>query len=189
MTTSGSPQQVIAETRAWVDRVVIGLNLCPFAKAVQARNQVRYVVSETTDTGSLLDELRAEMDRLVSDEAMLIDTILLIHPRVLGDFLDYNEFLGAADELLVQLGHEGVLQVASFHPQFQFSGTDADDVTNATNQSPYPMLHLLREASVERAVEAFPDAGVIYKKNMRTMEALGAAGVAALREQCRRDAG
>ncbi len=186
---SPSSQQVLAETRAWVDRAVIGLNLCPFAKAVQVRNQVRYVVSDATDVGVLLDELRDELERLASTDAALIDTSLLIHPQVLSDFLDYNEFLGIADELLAQLGHEGMLQVASFHPQFQFAGTAADDVTNATNQSPYPMLHLLREDSVGRAVEAFPEADVIYEKNMRTMEALGAVGVAALKAQCRADAG
>jgi hypothetical protein len=184
-----SSQQVLAETRAWVDRVVIGLNLCPFAKAVQARDQVRYVVSGATDAGTLLDELRDELDRLASTEAALIDTSLLIHPWVLNDFLDYNDFLGIADEMLAQLGHEGVLQLASFHPQFQFSGTAADDVTNATNQSPYPMLHVLREASVDRAVSAFPEASSIYGKNMRTMEALGAQGIADLLAQCRRDAG
>lgn len=182
-------QQVLAETRAWVDRAVIGLNLCPFAKAVQVRGQVRYVVSAATDAAALLDELHAEMEQLASSDAALIDTTLLIHPQVLHDFLDYNEFLGAADEMLAQLDLEGVLQLASFHPRFQFAGTSPDDVTNATNQSPYPMLHLLREASVDRAVAAFPDAGVIYEKNMRTMEALGAEGVAALKAQCRADAG
>lgn len=185
---SPTPAQVLAETRAWVDRVVIGLNLCPFAKAVQVRNQVRYVVSEATDAEALLEALRDEMDVLVAADATAVDTSLLIHPQVLHDFLEYNHFLGAADDLLVQLGYEGVLQLASFHPQFQFAGTTADDVTNATNQSPYPMLHLLREASVDRAVEAFPDAGVIYEKNMRTMEELGVEGVARLRAQCRQDA-
>ena len=129
------------------------------------------------------------MDRLASCDAASIDTTLLIHPQVLNDFLDYNEFLGAADEMLVQLDHEGVLQLASFHPRFQFAGTAAEDVTNATNQSPYPMLHLLREASVDRAVAAFPDAGVIYEKNILTMQALGPEGVDALRVQCRLDAG
>jgi uncharacterized protein len=180
---------VLAETRAWVDRVVIGLGLCPFAKAVQVRQQVRYVVSGATDAEALLEELRDEMERLVAADAAVIDTSLLIHPQVLGDFLDYNHFLGLADELLQQAGHEGVLQVAGFHPGFQFAGTRPDDVTNATNQSPYPMLHLLREASVERAVDAFPEADVIYEKNMRTMEALGAEGVAALLAQCKADAG
>jgi hypothetical protein len=116
------------------------------------------------------------------------DTTLLIHPRVLTDFLDFNDFLGAADEALAQLGLDGVLQVASFHPQFQFAGTEADDVTNATNRSPYPTLHLLREASIARAVEAFPQPEAIYEANMRTLEALGAEGWAALQAQCKADA-
>jgi hypothetical protein len=183
-----SAQHALAETQAWVDRVVVGLNLCPFAKAVQARNQVRYVVSEATAVDALLSELLEEMGRLVATDPEVLDTTLLIHPRVLNDFLDFNEFLGAADEALDQLGLEGVLQVASFHPQFQFAGTDVDDVTNATNRSPYPTLHLLREDSVDRAVAAFPEAGAIYEKNIRTLAALGAEGVAALQAQCKAEA-
>jgi hypothetical protein len=180
-----SPQQVLAETRAWVDQVVIGLNLCPFAKAVQVKNQVRYVVSEATDEEALLDQLREEMDRLVATAPSDVDTTLLIHPWVLNDFIDFNDFLGLAEEALEDLGHEGVLQVASFHPQYQFEGTDADDVTNATNRSPYPTLHLLREESVDRAVAAFPEAGAIFEKNLHTMEELGADGWTELQEKCR----
>lgn len=183
-----SSQWVMDETRAWVDRAVIGLNLCPFARAVQIKDQVRYVVSEAADVDALLAELHDEMDRLVATDAAVVDTTLLIHPQVLNEFADYNEFLGAADELLGQLGYEGVLQVASFHPQFQFAGTDADDVSNATNRSPYPTLHLLREDSVDRAVAAFPEAEAIYGKNIRTLEALGEAGWAALQAQCKSDA-
>ena len=183
-----SPQQALAETRAWVDRAVIGLNLCPFAKAVQAKNQVRYVVSEATDEEALLTELCDEMNRLIDADPAEVDTTLLIHPQVLNDFLDFNDFLGVADEALEQLGYEGVLQVASFHPQFQFAGTHADDVTNATNRSPYPTLHLLREDSVMRAVAAFPQAEAIFEKNITTLEALGAEGWAALQDQCKADA-
>jgi hypothetical protein len=183
-----SPQQALAETRAWVDRAVIGLNLCPFAKAVQTKDQVRYVVSETTDEEALLDELREEMNRLVAMDPAVVDTTLLIHPWVLNDFLDFNDFLGLAEEALEDLGYDGVLQVASFHPQFQFEGTDADDLTNATNRSPYPILHLLREDSVDRAVAAFPQAETIYEKNIRTLEELGADGWDALRAQCAADA-
>ena len=186
---SSTSQQVLAETRAWVDRMVIGLNLCPFTKAVQARGQIRYVVSEARDVDRLLDELCEEMQRLVATDAAEVDTTLLIHPWVLGDFLDFNEFIGAADEALEQLGHAGVLQVASFHPQFQFAGTAADDVTNATNRSPHPTLHLLREESVDRAVAAFPEASMIFEKNILTLKALGAAGFAALQAQCKVDAG
>jgi uncharacterized protein len=179
-----SPEQAVAVTRAWVDRAVIGLNLCPFAKAVQAKGQIRYVVSEAADVEALLTELGSEMDRLVAADAAQVDTTLLIHPLVLKDFLDFNDFLGAADELLEQLGYDGILQVASFHPQFQFAGTDVDDVTNATNRSPYPTLHLLREESVDRAVAAFPEAEAIFEKNMQTLAALGVEGWAALQAQC-----
>ena len=183
-----SPQQAIAETRAWVDRAVIGLGLCPFAKAVQVKNQVRYVVSEATDEEALLAALREEMNRLVAADPAEVDTTLLIHPHVLNDFLDFNDFLDLADEALEDLGHEGVLQVASFHPQFQFEGTGPDDVTNATNRSPYPTLHLLREDSVARAVAAFPEAEAIFEKNMQTLEELGAEGWAELRARCKADA-
>jgi hypothetical protein len=183
-----SSQQAIAETRAWVDRAVIGLNLCPFAKAVQTRNQIRYVVSEATDVDALLAGLRDEMDRLVAADPAAVDTTLLIHPQVLAEFADYNDFLGAADELLEQLGYDGTLQVAGFHPQFQFAGTAADDVSNATNRSPYPTLHLLREESVDRAVAAFPLAEAIYGRNIRTLQALGADGWAALQTRCKADA-
>jgi hypothetical protein len=181
--------QVLAETRAWVDRAVIGLNLCPFARAVQAKGQIRYVVSEARDLAALLTTLGQEMDLLIATEAAIVDTTLLIHPQVLNNFLDFNDFLGAADDLLEQLGYDGILQVASFHPRFQFAGTQVDDVSNATNRSPYPILHLLREDSVDRAVAAFPDAESIYEKNMRTLEALGAAGFAALQAHCKADAG
>jgi uncharacterized protein len=183
-----SHPQVIAETRAWVDRAVIGLNLCPFAKAVQARGQIRYVVSDATNVDELFDALCAEMHRLVAADAAEIDTTMLMHPHVLTDFLDFNDFLDVADEALEELGYDGVLQVASFHPRFQFEGTEADDVTNATNRAPYPTLHLLREESVDRAVAAFPEAETIYEKNMRTLEALGTEGWASLMAQCRTDA-
>jgi hypothetical protein len=176
---------VLAETRAWVDQVVIGLNLCPFAKAVQVKNQVRYVVSDATDEETLLQQLREEMDRLVATDPSEVDTTLLIHPGVLNDFIDFNDFLGLAEEALEDLGHDGVLQVASFHPQYQFEGTDPDDIGNATNRSPYPTLHLLREESVDRAVAAFPQAEAIFEKNIRTMEELGDEGWAELQKKCR----
>jgi uncharacterized protein len=183
-----SPEFVIAETRAWVNRAVIGLNLCPFAKAVEAKGQVRYVVSDATDDEGLLAALCAEMHLLAAADAAEVDTTLLIHPRVLNDFLDYNEFLDAADAAVEELGYAGVLQVASFHPDYQFEGTAADDVSNATNRSPYPTLHLLREDSVDRAVMAFPEAESIFEDNMRTLETLGAEGWAELQAQCRADA-
>lgn len=178
----------LAETRAWVERAVIGLNLCPFARAVQVKQQVRYVLSEASDEDGLLAELVDEMEALAAVDPSRVETTLLVHPQLLGDFLAYNDFLDVVDAAIDRLGLAGVLQVASFHPRYQFAGTEADDVTNATNRSPYPMLQLLREASIERAVAAFPDTAEIYRANLRTLEALGADGWAALQAQCRRDA-
>jgi hypothetical protein len=174
-----------AETRAWVDRAVIGLNLCPFAKAVQVKGQIRYVVSDATDIDALLAGLRTEMHGLADTDPAQVDTTLLIHPHVLQDFLEFNQFLGLADEALEQEGLVGILQIASFHPRYQFAGTAADDVSNATNRSPYPTLHLLREASIDKAVAAFPLAELIYEKNVRTLQSLGAAGWAELEAQYR----
>ena len=183
-----TPELALRETRAWVDRAVIGLNLCPFAKAVQAKGQVRYVFSDATDDQALLNTLCTEMHYLAEADPAKVDTTLIVHPGVLADFADYNDFVDAADAAVEELGYAGVLQVATFHPQYQFAGTDADDVTNATNRSPYPTLHLLREDSVERAVEAFPEPEAIFDHNMQTLENLGAAGWSALQADCRRDA-
>lgn len=181
-------EQVIAETRAWVNRAVIGLNLCPFAKAVQTKGQVRYVASGATDAETLLQELCEEMRLLVDTSANKTDTTLLIHPGALTDFFDYNDFLELADAAVEEMGLAGVLQVASFHPDYQFEGTEASDVTNATNQSPYPTLHLLREDSVDRAVAAFAEPEAIFEANMQTLEDLGEEGWEALKAQCRKDA-
>jgi hypothetical protein len=185
---SSDAETVIAETRAWVDRAVIGLNLCPFAKAVQAKNRIRYVVTDAADTDALLEALREELRLLADADPAQVETTLLIHPRALTSFADFNDFLDLADAALEALGYAGVLQVASFHPQYQFAGAAADDVTNATNRSPYPTLHLLREQSIDRAVAAFPEAKTIYERNIRTLQALGPQGWAALQEQCRGDA-
>ena len=183
-----SAQQAIAETRAWVNCAVIGLNLCPFAKAVQVKNQVRYVACDTTDEEALLTTLHNELRHLAEADPEQVDTTLLVHPGVLTDFMRFNDFLGRADAALQALGYEGVIQVASFHPQYQFAGTHAGDVSNATNRSPYPTLHLLREASVERAVAAFPEAEAIFDANIRTLQSLGAQGWAALQAQYKQDA-
>lgn len=181
--------RVLAETRAWVDRAVIGLNLCPFAKAPQVKGLVRYAVSTATDPAALLADLITELERLAESKPDKLETTLLVHPLVLTDFADYNDFLAVAEDTVAELDLEGVLQVASFHPQYQFDGTELDDVTNATNRSPYPTLHLIREDSIDKAVEAFPEAEQIYEVNMATMERLGSAGWAALQRQCRDDAG
>jgi len=184
-----TPDFALAHTRAWVDRAVIGLNLCPFAKAVQVKGQVRYVFSDATNEQALLDMLCAEMHYLAEADPAKIDTTLIVHPHVLADFEDFNDFLDAADAAVEQLGYGGVLQVATFHPQYQFADTDPSDITNATNRSPYPTLQLLREESVDRAVDAFPEAETIYETNMRTLEALGQDQLAALQAQCEADAG
>ena len=170
----------IAATRVWIERAVIGLDLCPFARTIYAENRIRYAVSEAETSVGLLDDLERELRTLVDVAPEQIDTTLLIHPHVLTDFLDQNDFLEAVEATIERLGLTGVLQVASFHPQYQFAGTTPDDVTNYTNRSPYPTLHLLREASVEKAVAAFPDAKDIYEKNIETMRRLGIAGWAAL---------
>ena len=179
---------VIAQTRAWVDRAVIGLNLCPFAKAPQAKGLVRYVVSHATDPAALLADLIAELERLAESRAEKLETTLLIHPQVLTDFADYNDFIEVAEDTVAELDLEGVLQVASFHPQYQFADTASDDVGNATNRSPFPTLHLIREDSIDRAVQAFPEAELIYQTNIATLERLGAEGWAELRRACQADA-
>jgi uncharacterized protein len=169
-------EAVVAATRRWLERAVIGLGLCPFAKAVHVKGQVRYVVSAARDEDMLGRDLEAELLHLRDTPAEAVDTTLLIHPHVLGDFLDYNDFLGAADALLRRLGLEGEIQVASFHPDYVFAGEPPDDPSNLTNRAPYPILHLLREASIDRAVAAFPDADVIVERNIATMRRLGADG-------------
>ena len=179
-TSVPTPEQALARTRAWVDEAVIGLNLCPFAKAVQARGQVRYVHTDDTDPEDLLNTLCEELQFLAKADPAEVDTTLIVHPRVLADFIDYNDFLEVADQAVEDMGLDGVLQVASFHPRYQFEGTEADDVSNASNRSPYPTLHLLREASVDRAVDAFPEAESIYEQNIAVLERLGPDGWARL---------
>ena len=170
----------VAATQAWLEKAVIGLNLCPFAKAVHLKQQIRWVESPATDVESLLTELVAELQLLAAAAPEAIETTLLIHPQVLNDFLDYNDFLDLADAAVEELGLEGVLQVASFHPDYQFEGSAADDMANFSNRSPYPTLHLLREDSIARAVDAFPEVEQIYERNIATLRRLGHAGWQAL---------
>jgi len=167
---------VAGATREWLEKAVIGLNLCPFARAPHVQGRIRYAVSEAETPEALLADLLAELQSLAAADPEETETTLLIHPRVLHDFLDYNDFLGVAEAAVADLGLEGTIQVASFHPRYQFAGTGPDDVENFTNRSPFPILHLLREASVERAVETFPDAAGIYEKNIETMRRLGIEG-------------
>ena len=174
-----SPQpesNYIKDTQDWLIKAVIGLNLCPFAKSVHVKEQIRYFVSSATTVEQLLQDLAKELEHLAETSAEKTDTTLLIHPYVLQDFLEYNEFLDLADSLLEDLQLDGELQIASFHPDYQFADTEADDITNFTNRSPYPTLHLIREDSIDRAVEAFPEAEAIFETNMDTMRKLGLNG-------------
>jgi hypothetical protein len=171
-----SDEQMLSLTVRWLERAVIGLNLCPFAKSVHVKGQIHYRLSHATQKQELLQVLQEELQALQATDPAVRDTTLLILPDCFPDFLDFNDFLQDADDVLYTLGLDGTLQIASFHPRFQFAGTTEDDITNFTNRAPFPVLHLIREASIARAVEAFPDAEMIYEKNMRTLEDLGRAG-------------
>jgi hypothetical protein len=170
----------IDDTREWLEKAVIGLNLCPFAKAVHLKSQIRWVESAAHDAEALLADLVHELRLLAAADPEIIETTLLVHPQAQQGFEAYNDFLDLADAALAELGLEGELQIASFHPRYRFDGTDDDDITNCTNRSPHPTLHLLREASIERAVAAFPDAAEIYERNVETLRRLGAVGWSAL---------
>ena len=169
-------KEVVDATRTWLERAVIGLNLCPFAKPAHLHNCIRYFVSAARSPATLLEGLMDELRALDAADPTQCETTLLIHPHVLSDFSDYNAFLEQADDAVSELGLEGVIQVASFHPRYQFEDTGADDIENYTNRSPFPMLHLLREASVERAVTTYPDTTDIYRKNIATLRSLGHEG-------------
>ena len=169
-------EDAIAATRRWVEQAVIGLNLCPFAKAVYVKDQVRLAYSDATTPGQLLEQLGEELLLLRDAPAEQVDTTLLVHPHVLQDFLDYNDFLDDADALLEAMELDGVLQVASFHPHYQFAGTEPDDAENLTNRAPHPILHLLREDSIDRAVAAYPQPDAIIERNVATMRELGTEG-------------
>jgi hypothetical protein len=169
-------EAIVAATRRWVERAVVGLNLCPFAKAVVVKEQVRYVVSPARTPEELLEQLMNELQDLADADPEQVDTTLLIHPFVLNDFLDFNEFLDVADAAIEDMKLDGDIQVASFHPDYQFADTDINDISNYTNRAPYPILQLLREESIDRAVEAIPDAAEIFEKNIETLEKLGHEG-------------
>ncbi|AVP58705.1 DUF1415 domain-containing protein [Pulveribacter suum] len=171
---------VVQDMVRWLERAVIDLNLCPFAKGVHTKGQIHYVVSHATDARSLLEDLQRELEALAEISPEKRDTTLLMAPLAMADFLDFNDFLELADELVEAMDLAGILQVASFHPQFQFAGTEPDDVANATNRAPYPTLHLLREESIDRAVQAFPEAEEIFERNIEVLEKLGAEGWKAL---------
>lgn len=175
-----SAAQAEADTRRWLERAVIGLNLCPFAKAVHVRGQVHYAVCDSAGAAVLMARLLEEAEALAALPPAERDTTLLIAPQAFPDFLDFNDFTARAERQLTRRGYDGVFQLATFHPAFQFAGSDPGDITNATNRTPYPTLHLLREDSVSTAVDAYPDPDAIYERNIQTLESLGAAGWAAL---------
>jgi len=172
--------ECLARTRCWLERAVIGLNLCPFARAVHAKGQIRFAVTGARTAGELVAELQHEIELLAASDPALLDTTLLIHPLAMTEFIDHHLFLGEANAAVRRGGWEGTLQIASFHPQFEFAGAGAEDIGNYTNRSPHPTLHLLREASVDRAVAAFPDAAAIYGRNIETLRQLGHEGWRAL---------
>lgn len=173
---------IIRPVRRWVETLVVGLNLCPFAKRELVKNRVRFSVTAATTEEQLLVDLQTELELLNSEEE--VETTLLIHPDVLQDFYEYNQFLNYADGLLVQMGLEGVYQIASFHPDYQFVGTGSEDVENYTNRSPYPMLHLIREESLERAIASYPDTDQIPERNIELLKRLGHDKIRALFQAC-----
>lgn len=178
--TANAASAAIADTQRWLGRAVIGLNLCPFAKAVQAKGQIRWVECASDAPSDLLELLVRELQHLAAADAAVLDTTLIVAPRVMPRFADFNDFLGVADEALAALGLEGQLQIAAFHPRWVFAGSSARDIANHTNRAPHPTLHLLREASVARAVAAYPDPEAIYGRNIATLRRLGLAGWKAL---------
>ncbi|MDP9140927.1 MAG: DUF1415 domain-containing protein [Pseudomonadota bacterium] len=169
-------QTVIADTRRWLERAVIGLNLCPFAKAAYVKQRVHIAVSSATTPEMLLEDLARELEDLRDADPTERETTLLVHPQVLADFLDYNDFLDTADAALEALELDGEIQVASFHPQYQFAGTEPDDAENNSNRSPWPTLHLLREDSIEQAVDSYPDVDHIPERNITALRTLGNVG-------------
>jgi hypothetical protein len=177
---SPTTEDAIAATRKWLERAVIGLNLCPFAKGVHMKKQVRYVVSEATEGDMLLADLERELHYLTKVSPEVTDTTLLIHPYALGHFDDFTDFIDLVEVVLRTQGLVGTLQVAHFHPNYYFSDAEPGDLSNYTNRAPYPTLHLLREASLDRAIAAFPEAARIYERNIETLERIGIEGWRAL---------
>lgn len=176
MANSAEVGEIVVATQRWLERAVIGLNLCPFARAVHVKRQIRYAVSAAQTADELLAELEHELQLLAETEPEVHDTTLLIHPQVMGNFLDFHFFLAEANAAIRNLNLDGIFQIAGLHPQYEFAGSDADDIDNFSNRSPYPTLHLLREASIDRAVAAFPDAADIFERNIETLQGLGHAG-------------
>jgi len=178
-------EETVRPVRQWVETLVVGMNLCPFAEREMVKNRVRFATTPSITQEQLLTALQGELELLNTDPS--VETTLLIHAGVLQDFGDYNRFLGDADRLLVEMGLEGIYQIASFHPDYQFAGTKLDDVENYTNRSPYPMLHLIREASLERAIADYPDVDQIPVRNIALMNDMGVDKLQALLRSCLND--
>ncbi len=175
-------EEIILAVRQWVETFVVGMNLCPFAKRELVKNRVRFVTTAATTAEQLLQVLQTELELLNADPS--VETTLLIHPAVLQDFYDFNDFLGCADILLLDMELEGIYQVASFHPDYQFGGTRSGDAENYTNRAPYPVLHLLREESLERVIADYPDVDDIPERNIELMNSLGQDKLQALLKSC-----
>ncbi len=182
---SDAERITIEDTQRWLMQAVVGLNLCPFAKAVVTKNLVRYRVCLSAEPADVLNMLRDELQHLFSTDESLLDTTLLIAPNLLPDFHEFNAFLSDCDDVLLDLNLEGVLQIADFHPHYTFAGEDPQGMSHFTNRTPYPTLHLLRESSIDKAVAAYPDAALIYQRNMALLEKMGREGWAALGLQAR----
>ncbi len=174
--TAVSDEEVLAATRRWLEQAVIGLNLCPFAKSVYVKDQVRLVVSRARHLDAFLDDLDRELELLKTTPAEQVDTTLLVHPALFPDFMVFNDFLNVADDVLVEHELEGVIQIAPFHPGFVFEGEDEGNMSHFTNRSPYPTLHLIREESLEKAIESFGDTDVIFERNIEVLRKLGREG-------------
>ncbi|MEC8429215.1 MAG: DUF1415 domain-containing protein [Pseudomonadota bacterium] len=179
---SFNPEYYRQPVRHWVETLVVDLNLCPFAKRELVRDRVRFAVCEANSEEALLEQLHQELILLEQDDE--VETTLLIHPLVLQDFSDYNDFLNLAEGLLIQMGLEGVYQIASFHPDYQFAGTEPDDVENYTNRTPYPLMHLIREESLERAIANYPDPDNIPQRNIELVESMGEQKLKAMLQAC-----
>lgn len=193
MSLSNAPQRpadvlaaAVADTQRWLERAVVGLNLCPFAKAVLVKQQLHLVATPQQDAAGVLQDFARELDDLVALDPQVRDTTLLVIPQGMEDFFSFHDLTGRAERLVRKRGLEGVVQVASFHPRFVFAGVEEDDITNYTNRAPHPALHLLREESLDRAVAAFPDPAAIYEANMETLRRLGLEGWRALDVEARR---
>ncbi|THF63219.1 DUF1415 domain-containing protein [Pseudothauera rhizosphaerae] len=166
--------EIEQQTRRWLEDVVIGLNLCPFAHQPHQHGRIRITVTEAADEESLLEALQEEMSLLDAAEETEIETTLLVTPYMLDDFEQYNQFFDLVDVWLQEFGWEGDYQVASFHPDYRFADTDPDDPGNLTNRSPWPVFHLIRESSIDRALASHPDVDGIPARNIERVKALGA---------------